>query len=178
MKILRVDTDERKIGLSRKRVEWTEEDRGEPGGDGASAGGGGAGGAKPAAASQSTPATDLKGGIGGGSGPLIKPASSRRSEKAGRVDRIGRVESSLPLAESRALGSFPLGDDRRPSTRSVYAGGDTHPGSNIGWCRASAQFLARCKPAGLGTTLSPCQIFGRECAHSAGAGCKGWEPWE
>ena len=28
VKILRVDTDERKIGLSRKRVEWAEEDGG------------------------------------------------------------------------------------------------------------------------------------------------------
>ena len=28
VKILRVDADERKIGLSRKRVEWAEEDRG------------------------------------------------------------------------------------------------------------------------------------------------------
>ena len=30
VKILRVDADERKIGLSRKRVEWAEDDAGEP----------------------------------------------------------------------------------------------------------------------------------------------------
>ena len=30
VKILRVDTDERKIGLSRKRVEWAEEDERRP----------------------------------------------------------------------------------------------------------------------------------------------------
>jgi small subunit ribosomal protein S1 len=55
VKILRVDTDERKIGLSRKRVEWNEEDQ-------AAA----AGGEPP-----KTDPGDLKGGLGG-SGPLIK----------------------------------------------------------------------------------------------------------
>ena len=78
VKILRVDADERKIGLSRKRVEWNEEDRGEAGSDGAGAAGAGT---KPTASSASTPPADLKGGIGGDCGPLIKPASSRRSEK-------------------------------------------------------------------------------------------------
>ncbi|TVQ00587.1 MAG: 30S ribosomal protein S1 [Planctomycetaceae bacterium] len=59
VKVLRVDTDERKIGLSRKRVDW-DEDREraaavEEGGGSASA------------------ATDseLKGGLGGGEGPLF-----------------------------------------------------------------------------------------------------------
>ena len=58
VKILRVDTDERKIGLSRKRVEWAEE---------------------PAAEERRTqdgqrrkPATELRGGLGT-SGPLIAP---------------------------------------------------------------------------------------------------------
>ena len=62
VKVLRVDADERKIGLSRKRVEWAEED----------------GGARKAAghagqAAASTPPAELKGGVGGGSGPLIAP---------------------------------------------------------------------------------------------------------
>jgi small subunit ribosomal protein S1 len=57
VKVLRVDASERKIGLSRKRVDWTEEDHAQdaspptPGG---------------------TPAGELKGGVGGDSGPLIK----------------------------------------------------------------------------------------------------------
>jgi small subunit ribosomal protein S1 len=61
VKILRVDTDERKIGLSRKRVDWAQEEQ-----------------ATDAAATQSaTPAkkkdpSELKGGLGG-SGPLIPP---------------------------------------------------------------------------------------------------------
>ena len=65
VKILRVDADERKIGLSRKRVEWAEDAEAEAhaNGDGAAAG---AAGAKPA--------QELKGGVGGGSGPLIKPS--------------------------------------------------------------------------------------------------------
>jgi small subunit ribosomal protein S1 len=64
VKILRVDSDERKIGLSRKRVEWAEE---EGGGEGGAPSGenGGPGG----------PATDLKGGVGSGSGPLFKAAA-------------------------------------------------------------------------------------------------------
>jgi small subunit ribosomal protein S1 len=52
VKILRVDTEDRKIGLSRKRVDWAEE-------DGA------------AAAPDKKPTPDLKGGLGD-SGPLIQ----------------------------------------------------------------------------------------------------------
>jgi small subunit ribosomal protein S1 len=58
VKILRVDTDERKIGLSRKRVEWAEEAEAQPAGAGATG----------APAPQ-----ELKGGVGK-SGPLIGPA--------------------------------------------------------------------------------------------------------
>jgi small subunit ribosomal protein S1 len=59
VKILRVDTDERKIGLSRKRVDWAQEDLGT---DEAAAGG-----ATPA---KKKDTTELKGGLGG-AGPLI-----------------------------------------------------------------------------------------------------------
>ena len=64
VKILRVDADERKIGLSRKRVQWSEEDVDE------SARSGGSSGTAP-----SIPPTELKGGVGKGSGPLIQPRS-------------------------------------------------------------------------------------------------------
>jgi len=65
VKVLRVDTEERKIGLSRKRVQWTE-DQGEE----AEPENG-----EPAAksASQGTSPAELKGGVGK-SGPLIQPA--------------------------------------------------------------------------------------------------------
>jgi small subunit ribosomal protein S1 len=60
VKILRVDSDERKIGLSRKRVEWGEDDGIEP-----------AGGEGPSPAPKAAkPPRELKGGLGG-SGPLI-----------------------------------------------------------------------------------------------------------
>jgi len=67
VKILRVDAGERKIWLSRKRVEWAEED------------GGGSDGAPPAKEAKEAvpppPPVDLRGGgVGGDSGPLIKPA--------------------------------------------------------------------------------------------------------
>jgi small subunit ribosomal protein S1 len=57
VKILRVDAEERKIGLSRKRVEWAHEDGDYPEEESA----------------QAAQRTDLKGGVGS-SGPLIKPA--------------------------------------------------------------------------------------------------------
>jgi small subunit ribosomal protein S1 len=60
VKILRVDTDERKIGLSRKRVEWAEEAQAD--GDSQQ---------DKERAATVAPA-ELKGGVGGHSGPLIK----------------------------------------------------------------------------------------------------------
>jgi len=62
VKVLRVDTDERKIGLSRKRVDWDEDrERAEAAEEAAAAGG--------AVAQVSD--SDLKGGLGGGEGPLF-----------------------------------------------------------------------------------------------------------
>ncbi len=63
VKILRVDTDDRKIGLSRKRVEWAEEEGGE------------GGGVPSDTPSGPKPPQELKGGLGE-SGPLIKPKES------------------------------------------------------------------------------------------------------
>jgi small subunit ribosomal protein S1 len=66
VKILRVDAEERKIGLSRKRVEWGEEEVSqEPPRP--------TGGA--AAPAPGIPASELRGGVGKSSGPLI-PAHS------------------------------------------------------------------------------------------------------
>jgi small subunit ribosomal protein S1 len=78
VKILRVDADERKIGLSRKRVEWGEEE--EKAEEEATNGAG-------------TPA-ELKGGVGSTSGPLFKTAAAAKQE-------AGAAESAeAPEAES------------------------------------------------------------------------------
>ncbi len=66
VKILRVDTDERKIGLSRKRVEWSEEES--------------ATSLAESSSEQKKPkkaASDLKGGLGA-SGPLIATPEERK----------------------------------------------------------------------------------------------------
>ncbi len=62
-------TDERKIGLSRKRVEWAEEDEAE---------------AEAAAerARPRPPAVELKGGVGGGSRPADQAAGAEADEPA------------------------------------------------------------------------------------------------
>jgi small subunit ribosomal protein S1 len=66
VKVLRVDTDERKIGLSRKRVGWDNDDLETENEPETSDG-------PPSPHKQTVPAaTELKGGVGGGSGPLIK----------------------------------------------------------------------------------------------------------
>jgi small subunit ribosomal protein S1 len=63
-----VDQEERKIGLSRKRVEWGEE---EPAAE-----------SKPAAPTspQRTPASELRGGVGNPSCPPIQPLSSHSAQ--------------------------------------------------------------------------------------------------
>jgi small subunit ribosomal protein S1 len=71
VKVLRVDTDDRKIGLSRKRVEWSAEEE-------AAAAAQEAKDAGPATVGQKQEAGDLKGGVGG-SGPLI-PTSPAQSD--------------------------------------------------------------------------------------------------
>ena len=67
VKVLRVDVEERKIGLSRKRVDWAEEDAAAD-----------TNGATVTAASRE-PQVELKGGVGGGeSGPLFKSAADAK----------------------------------------------------------------------------------------------------
>ena len=68
VKILRVDTDDRKIGLSRKRVEWAEDDL-------SGASNVNADGTPAAPPKEKKPRGELKGGLGGG-GPLIAPPTS------------------------------------------------------------------------------------------------------
>ena len=78
VKILRVDTDERKIGLSRKRVEWAEEDD--------------ASEMESSASGASSDESNLKGGLGQ-TGPLIATPAGPADEP-GDVDDPGSDESS------------------------------------------------------------------------------------
>jgi small subunit ribosomal protein S1 len=77
VKILRVDRAERKIGLSRKKAQWSakpsDEDRDHEVPPSATSG------TAPAAAPRSEPAKELKGGLGGG-GPLFSMGGSSSDE--------------------------------------------------------------------------------------------------
>jgi small subunit ribosomal protein S1 len=90
VKILRVDTEDRKIGLSRKRVEWAEEEGAEteaavaPERD------------KPERAKK--PKTELKGGLGE-AGPLIKPATFQ--DKSAETASSKSAGSSAPSPDNR-----------------------------------------------------------------------------
>ena len=66
VKVLRVDVEERKIALSRKRVGWADDQLGDEDTEG------GAPTTDSASPKPSIPSHELKGGVGGDSGPLIK----------------------------------------------------------------------------------------------------------
>jgi small subunit ribosomal protein S1 len=81
VKILRVDPDERKIGLSRKRVEWAEEAEAAQADTGASS-------------APAQPPVELKGGVGRSSGPLIAPiVREPRDKPADASPEAGESES-------------------------------------------------------------------------------------
>ena len=67
VKVLRVDTEERKIGLSKRRVQWSPEQEAQAEKDGQ--------GMADVSLAGSVPASELKGGLGD-SGPLIKPPTA------------------------------------------------------------------------------------------------------
>ncbi len=103
VKILRVDAEERKIGLSRKRVEWSEDAEADV--EAAAAG-------DTSMTSSGPSSIELKGGIGSDSGPLFKAAATEtaaessdepgvrsgtrsgcRRETRGRRDRRARISA-------------------------------------------------------------------------------------
>ena len=85
VKILRVDTDERKIGLSRKRVEWAEEDDVKEAESGA--------GGKSGSGVVKSDLSKLKGGLGA-SGPLIQTGTASESEQASVEEEHSEEEES------------------------------------------------------------------------------------
>ena len=93
VKILRVDSEERKIGLSRKRVEWAEEDEAA------------AAAAEAAEAGEVAPkadSADLKGGIGSDSGPLFKSAAVAEEQSA-----PAEAPAEAPAAEAETAEAAP-----------------------------------------------------------------------
>ena len=85
VKVLRVDTEERKIGLSRKRVDWAEEDEQAAAAEEA------------AAKAAAKPQAELKGGIGGGAGPLFSAGGSTETPE--------NAEAAAPATEDAAESS-------------------------------------------------------------------------
>lgn len=89
VKILRVDSEERKIGLSRKRVEWSEEEQQKADAEEA------------AAATASPDSGDLKGGIGDGEGPLFKTAATEEAPAA-EEQQAAEAETEEPKPEEQS----------------------------------------------------------------------------
>ena len=96
VKILRVDRGERKIGLSRKKAQWSPKEdgeegvEGEPTAEGAATAAGAAG-----AALKPEVSKELKGGLGGG-GPLFSiggPGSDSEATEEGVVDEHAETEA-------------------------------------------------------------------------------------
>ncbi len=86
VKILRVDADERKIGLSRKRVEWAEEAEAE---------------AAEAEAAAAADQSELKGGVGDSSGPLIRPIAPVVEETSeSEAEEIPELEAEETAEET------------------------------------------------------------------------------
>ena len=102
VKILRVDTDERKIGLSRKRVEWKEEDEAAH-----PAGGGGAKTTEVAAGA----GRELKGGLGAGEGGAmsgfgeLRQAAREAERRQKKAAEAAEPTDDAPAAESAASAS-------------------------------------------------------------------------
>ena len=89
VKILRVDTDDRKIGLSRKRVDWAEEDEAAAAAEAAEE-------TRPTTAA--APPKDLKGGLGA-SGPLIQTGAPAE-EPAAEEPAAEEPAAETPAEES------------------------------------------------------------------------------
>ncbi len=89
VKILRVDSEERKIGLSRKRVEWAAEDEAA------------AEAAEAENAATRDAVSDLKGGIGSDSGPLFKASAEAVADSTatGPTATGSTAEGASPAAE-------------------------------------------------------------------------------
>ena len=95
VKVLRVDTEERKIGLSRRRVDRTAEEEAAEAKKEAAEVSGTAGGPNIAQA-------DLKGGLGGGGLLIESPDAPAAEEAAPAEEAPAATEEAAPAAEEPA----------------------------------------------------------------------------
>ena len=102
VKILRVDSDERKIGLSRKRVEWAEEAEAEATGQASDA------------ATAATPVEELKGGVGDSSGPLIQPIQPAPEEQPAAEPAPEEQPAAEPVIEEQPDQSAESTPEEKP----------------------------------------------------------------
>ena len=100
VKVLRVDTEERKIGLSRRRVDWTPEKEAAEAKKSAAEVSGAAGGPNIAKA-------DLKGGLGGGGLLIQTPAADAKPAEAKAEE--APAEEAAPAKEAEAELKSPKG---------------------------------------------------------------------
>ncbi len=101
VKILRVDTEERKIGLSRKRVEWAEEEAGAGGGD-------------PNQKDRGGSREDLKGGLGE-AGPLFKTGEPEAGAAEATPSPSEPAASEPAAAEETPSADAQAADDSAPA---------------------------------------------------------------
>ena len=99
VKVLRVDTDERKIGLSRKRVEWAEEDEEAAEAEEAVETG--------AQKTHTATGAELKGGVGDSSEPLFKAPTAESEETAEKAESESTEEASADSADADTTEAEP-----------------------------------------------------------------------
>lgn len=109
VKVLRVDPEERKIGLSRKRVEWAEEDEAEKAKEETSA--------EATANGSPTDPTELKGGVGSNSGPLIQPVSAKPTPEAPAEEKAQAKQADPEKESAESEEPAPAPED--PSEQST-----------------------------------------------------------
>jgi len=102
VKILRVDQDERKIGLSRKRVEWAEEAEAEKVSTDENISG--------------IPEVELKGGIGGGPGPLIQTTAIEEPVSQAEIPAAAESATEQEKSNSEEKSAEPESESTDEST--------------------------------------------------------------
>ena len=113
VKILRVDTEERKIGLSRRRVEWAEEESGES--------------SEPSDQSRPGPSKgsstkELKGGLGGGGGGMMSGFGELKAQQQKKKEEAEQEAAQAQAEEAAASSEDASAGDSASSSESEESG--------------------------------------------------------